>query len=76
MYSLALFMVELQMAKGRLLGVFDVLDEVSTARAPNSKMANAWEAGLARGETSLHLRRSTALISRKRWRLESRERRA
>lgn len=62
-------MVDLQMAKGRLIGVFDVLDEMSTT--PNSKMANAREAGLARSESSSDVRGSTALISRKRWRLES-----
>jgi len=41
MNSLALFMVDLQMAQGRLHGVFDVVDEMCTARTPSSKMANA-----------------------------------
>ncbi len=41
MNSLALFMVDLQMAQGRLRGVFDVVDEMCTARTPNSKLANA-----------------------------------
>ncbi|HXO95102.1 MAG TPA: hypothetical protein VN857_00835 [Chthoniobacterales bacterium] len=51
MNSLALFMVDLQMAQGRLRRVFDMLDEMSTAWTPNSKMVNAREAELARGET-------------------------
>jgi hypothetical protein len=58
MNSLALFMVDLQMAQGRLLRVFDVVDEMSTGRTPKLKMANAREAGLARSESSLDVRRS------------------
>ena len=65
-------MVDLQMAQGRLHGVFNVVDELCTAWTPNSKMANAREAGLAHSETTLGVCRSTALISRKR--LEPRER--
>jgi hypothetical protein len=76
MNSLALFMVDLQMAQGRLLRVFDVLDEMSTAQTPKLKMAHAREAGVARSESSLDVRRSTALISEKRWRWESTERHA
>jgi len=56
MNSLALFMVDLQMAQGRLLRVFDVADEMCTARTPKLKMANAREAGLARSESSLDVR--------------------
>ncbi len=37
MNSLALFMVDLQMAQGRLLRAFDVLDEMSTAQTPKIK---------------------------------------
>ncbi len=51
MNSLALFMVDLQMAQGRLRRVFDTLDEMSTARTPDSKIADAREAELARSET-------------------------
>jgi hypothetical protein len=76
MNSLALFMVDLQMAQGRLLRVFDVLDEMSTAQTPKLKIANAREAGVARSESSLDVRRSTTLISEERWRLESTERHA
>jgi hypothetical protein len=69
-----LFIVDLQMAQGRLLRVFDVVDEMCTARHPKLNMANAQEARLARSESSLDVRRSTVLISGKRWRLKSRER--
>jgi hypothetical protein len=62
MYSLASFMVDLQMTKGRLLRVFDMLDEMSTARTPNSKIASARESGLARSETSLDVRGSTTAL--------------
>ena len=37
MNSLALFMVDLQMAQGRLRRVFDMLDEMSTAWTPKLK---------------------------------------
>jgi hypothetical protein len=60
MYSLASFMVDLQMMKGRLLRVFDMLDEMSTARTPNSKIASARES--ARSETSLDVRGSTTAL--------------
>src|SRR5258708_36729501 len=66
MNSLALLVVDLRMAKGRFLRVFDVVDEKCTVRTPNSKMTNVREAGLARCETSLGVRRSMALISGKR----------
>jgi hypothetical protein len=51
MNSLALLMVDLQMAKGRLRRVFDMLDEMSTAWTPNSKIADARGTELARSET-------------------------
>jgi hypothetical protein len=71
MNSLAVFMVDLRMAKGRFLRVFDVVDEKCTVRTPNSKMAYVREAGLARCETSLGVRRSMALISGKRLEIQS-----
>jgi hypothetical protein len=37
MNSLALFMVDLQMAQGRFIRAFDVLDEMSTAQTPKIK---------------------------------------
>jgi hypothetical protein len=51
MNSLALFMEDLRMAKGRLLRVFDVVDEMCTVPTPNSKIADARETELARSET-------------------------
>lgn len=67
MYSLALFRVELETARGRLLSVFDVLDETFTARTLSTEIANERESvvGLECIETSLDVRRSTtASISR------------
>jgi hypothetical protein len=76
-YSLALFRVELQEAKRRLLRVFDMVDETSTARTPSAEIANARESGLTGVETSLDVcRPSTASIPRKRWRVESEEQHA
>ena len=68
MYSLAFFTVELQLAQGRLLRVFDGADGIGS----EAKNEDAREAELASVEPALTVRRSTTpLISRKRSRLES-----
>jgi hypothetical protein len=68
MYSLAFFTVELQLAQGILLRVFDGADGIGS----EAKNKDAREAELASVEPALTVRRSTTpLISRERSRLES-----
>ena len=76
MNPFALFMVDLQMAQGRLQGVFDVVDEMRTTQLQTQNWPTHGKRDGARSESSLDVHRATALISPKRWRLESTERHA
>jgi hypothetical protein len=68
MYSLAFLTVDLQLAQGRLLRVFQAADGIDS----EAKNRDARELGLASAEPALSVRGSTTpLISRKRSRLES-----
>jgi len=68
MYSLAFFTVDLRLAQGRLLRIFDGADGIDS----EAKNKDARESGLASAEPALTARKSTTpLISRKRSRSES-----
>jgi hypothetical protein len=68
MYSLAFLTVDLQLAQGRLLRVFEAADGIDS----EAKNRDAREAGLASAQPALNFRGSTMrLISRKRSRSES-----
>ena len=67
MYSLAFLTVDLQLAQGRLLRVFEGADGIDS----ETKNRDARESGLASAEPALNFRGSTTrLISLKRSRLE------